>query len=111
MCLAIIAGYFARHTLPLSNPQQGSNPRRFTKIKSLEWAENPVAWCTAILIWLLEKLIEDILNLIKEAIMNDIGNNIHYFMTNVISAAIAGLGASLNARGAIKRSLCEKCPN
>ena len=43
--------------------------------------------------------------------MNDIGNNINYFMTNVISAAIAGLGASLNARGAIKRSLCEKCPN
>ncbi len=79
--------------------------------RSLEWANNPVTWCTAILLWLLEKLIEDILNLIKEAIMNDIGNNIHYFMTNVISAAIAGLDASLNARGAIKRSLCEKCPN
>ena len=111
MCLAIIAGYFARHTLPLSNPQQGSNPRRFTKIKSLEWAENPVAWCTAILIWLLEKLTEEVLNIIKEFIMKNIANIIRCFTTCVISAAIAGLGASLNARGAIKRSLCEKCPN
>ena len=43
--------------------------------------------------------------------MENIGNIIRCLATYVTSAAIAGLGASLNARGAIKRSLCEKCPN
>ena len=43
--------------------------------------------------------------------MESIENNFRCFMANAIGAAIAGLGASLNARGAIKRSLCEKCPN
>lgn len=72
---------------------------------------NPVGWCTTILLWFLEKLIEDILNLIKEKLMKNIVNIISCLATSVTSAAIAGLDASLNARGAIKRSLCEKCPN
>ena len=43
--------------------------------------------------------------------MESIANVIRCLVTYFISAAIAGLGTSLNARGATKRALCEKRPD